>query len=73
MGSKLAVEDDPTKFIQAMNDYKSGKRGNAMMRNRANQFSAAKTANMAAYYGLVEISAVLLPASWRFSSMRTLS
>jgi cytochrome c553 len=49
MGSKLAGED-PTKFIQAMNDYKSGKRDNAMMKNQASQFGAAETANMAAYY-----------------------
>jgi cytochrome c553 len=49
MGPKLAGED-PAKFIQAMNDYKSGKRDNAMMKNQANQMSADDTANLAAYY-----------------------
>jgi cytochrome c553 len=49
MASKLAGED-PAKFIQAMNDYKSGKRDNAMMKNAANQLSADDTANVAAYY-----------------------
>jgi cytochrome c553 len=49
MGSKLAGED-PAQFVQAMNDYKSGKRDNAMMKNLATQLSATDTANLAAYY-----------------------
>jgi cytochrome c553 len=49
MGTKLAGED-PAKFIQAMNDYKSGKRDNAMMKNQATQLSADDYANLAAYY-----------------------
>jgi cytochrome c553 len=49
MGSKLTGED-PNQFIQAMNDYKSGKRDNAMMKNLANQLSAGDVANLAAYY-----------------------
>jgi cytochrome c553 len=49
MGTKLAGED-PAKFIQAMNDYKSGKRDNAMMKNQATQLSADDFANLAAYY-----------------------
>jgi cytochrome c553 len=49
MGPKLAGED-PAKFIQAMNDYKSGKRDNAMMKMQANPLSADDIANMAAYY-----------------------
>ena len=49
MGSKLAGED-PAQFIQAMNDYKSGKRDNAMMKNLANQLGAAEVTNLAAYY-----------------------
>ena len=49
MGTKLAGED-PAKFIQAMNDYKSGKRDNAMMKTQATQLSADDFANLAAYY-----------------------
>lgn len=49
MGTKLAGED-PAKFIQAMNDYKSGKRDNAMMKSQAGQLSDADIANLAAYY-----------------------
>jgi len=49
MGSKLAGED-PAKFIQAMNDYKSGKRDNAMMKAQASSLSDEDVANLAAYY-----------------------
>lgn len=49
MGPKLAGMDQG-RFIQAMNDYKSGKRDNPMMKSQAGQFSAADFANMAAYY-----------------------
>lgn len=49
MGTKLAGED-PAKFIQAMNDYKTGKRDNAMMKNQAGPLSADDIANLAAYY-----------------------
>ena len=49
MGVKLAGED-PAKFVQAMEDYKSGKRDNAMMKNQASQLSDADVANLAAYY-----------------------
>ena len=49
MGSKLAGMKE-TVFIQAMNDYKSGKREGAMMKGQATQFSPADIANMAAYY-----------------------
>jgi len=49
MGPKLAGEDQ-AKFIQAMNDYKSGKRDNAMMKSQANPLSADDIANLAAYY-----------------------
>jgi cytochrome c553 len=33
-----------------MNDYKSGKRDNAMMKNFAGELSPEDTANLAAYY-----------------------
>jgi cytochrome c553 len=49
MGGKLAGED-PAKFVQAMNDYKTGKRDNAMMKSQANQLTDADFANLAAYY-----------------------
>jgi cytochrome c553 len=37
-------------LVQAMNDYKSGKRDNAMMKNTASGLSAADMDNLAAYY-----------------------
>jgi cytochrome c553 len=40
----------PAAFIQAMDDYKSGKRDNAMMKSQASALSADDTANLAAYY-----------------------
>jgi len=49
MGPKLAGGDQ-AKFIQAMNDYKSGKKDNAMMKNAAGQLSPDDIANLAAYY-----------------------
>jgi cytochrome c553 len=48
-GPKLAGEDS-AKFIQAMDDYKSGKRDNPMMKNLASQISPGDTADLAAYY-----------------------
>jgi cytochrome c553 len=48
-GPKLAGED-PAKFIQAMEDYKSGKRDNAVMKNLATQLGPSDTADFAAYY-----------------------
>ena len=38
------------KFVQALSDYKSGKRANAMMKNFASKLSDADAANLAAYY-----------------------
>ena len=49
MGPKLAGED-PAKFIAAMNEYKSGARSNAMMKNASSSLSADDIANLAAYY-----------------------
>jgi cytochrome c553 len=37
-------------FVQAMKDFKSGKRSNAMMKNFANQLSNDDVENVAAYY-----------------------
>lgn len=49
MAPKLAGED-PTKFVDALNDYKSGKKDNAMMKAQAAQLSPEDEANLAAYY-----------------------
>lgn len=37
-------------FVQAMNEYKSGKRPNAMMKTLAAQMTESEMANLAAYY-----------------------
>lgn len=49
MAPKLAGED-PAKFVQALEDYKSGKKDNAMMKAQAGTLSAEDEANLAAYY-----------------------
>ena len=53
MGPKLAG-GDAAKFVQAMNDYKSGKRDNAMMKSAASSLSADDLANLAAYYATIK-------------------
>jgi cytochrome c553 len=53
MGPKLAAEDS-AKFIAAMNDYKSGKRDNAMMKSQTSSLSDVDIANLAAYYGSIK-------------------
>jgi cytochrome c553 len=45
MAGKSAAE-----FVQALKDYQSGKRDNAMMKAQAAQLSAADMNNLAAYY-----------------------
>jgi cytochrome c553 len=49
MGPKLAGMNQAV-FIQAMNDYKSGKHDSPMMKSQTSQLSAADIANMAAWY-----------------------
>jgi cytochrome c553 len=49
MAPKLAGLD-PAKFTQDINDYKSGKRDNAMMKAQAAPLSADDIANLAAYF-----------------------
>jgi cytochrome c553 len=52
-GTKIAGKlagMDPTAFVQAMNDYKSGKRSNEMMKAQVSHLSAQDEANLAAYY-----------------------
>ncbi len=49
IGPKIAGLD-PAVFVQALNDYKSGKRNNAMMKAQATQLSPDDMANLAAYY-----------------------
>ena len=41
---------DPAHTIQALEDFKSGKRDNAMMKAQAASLSADDMANLAAYY-----------------------
>jgi cytochrome c553 len=50
---KLAGEDS-AKFIQSLQDYKSGKRDNAMMKGQVAQLSADDIANLAAYYASLQ-------------------
>jgi len=38
------------KFVEAMKDYKSGKRNNALMKSLATPFTDADLENMGAYY-----------------------
>jgi cytochrome c553 len=45
---------DPARFIQALNDYKSGKKDNAMMKAQAAQINADDAANLAAYYASIK-------------------
>jgi cytochrome c553 len=40
----------PARFVQAMSDYKTGKRSSAAMKGYAAKLDAADTANLAAYY-----------------------
>jgi cytochrome c553 len=40
----------PGRFVQAINDYKSGKRTSAAMKGYAAKLDDADTANLAAYY-----------------------
>jgi len=49
MGPKLAGMNEAV-FIQAMNDYKSGKRESPMMKSQTAQLNATDIANMAAWY-----------------------
>jgi cytochrome c553 len=53
MGSKLSGMNQAA-FIQAMSDYKSGKRDNPMMKSQTSQLTAADIANMAAWYATLK-------------------
>jgi cytochrome c553 len=53
MAPKLAGLD-PAHFVQALQDYQSGKRDNAMMKPQAAQLSPADMANLAAYYASLQ-------------------
>ncbi len=50
---KLAGEDS-AKFIQALKDFQSGKRDNAMMKAQAASLSPDDMANLAAYYASLQ-------------------
>jgi cytochrome c553 len=49
VGPKLAGLD-PAHFVQALNDYRSGKKDNAIMKAQSAPLSADDMANLAAYY-----------------------
>jgi cytochrome c553 len=49
MGPKIAGMSEAA-FIQAMNDYKSGRRESPMMKSQTSQLTVTDIANMAAYY-----------------------
>jgi len=49
VGPKLAG-GDPARLTQAMQDFKSGKRDNAMMKAQAAALSDTDVANLSAYY-----------------------
>jgi cytochrome c553 len=53
VGPKL-VGLQPAAFVQALNDYKSGKRDNAMMKAQTAQLSPTDMANLAAYYATMK-------------------
>jgi cytochrome c553 len=53
MAPKIAGKD-PTWFVQALNDYKSGARDNAMMKAQAAQLTPDDEANLAAYYAALK-------------------
>jgi len=53
VGPKLAGRN-PAEFVQAMKDYKSGKRDNAMMKMQASQASDADMENLAAYFAAIK-------------------
>ena len=52
-GTKIAPKlagMEPAKFVQALNDFKSGKLNNAMMKAQAEKLSPQQEADLAAYY-----------------------
>ncbi len=53
MGPKVAGMNEAA-FIQAMNDYKSGRRDSPMMKSQTAQLSPADIANMAAWYATLK-------------------
>jgi cytochrome c553 len=53
MGPKLAGLNEAT-FVQAMQDYASGKRAHVMMKMQAAKLSAQDDADLAAYYATLK-------------------
>ncbi len=53
VGPKIAGLD-PARFVQALKDFKSGKRDNAMMKVQAGPLSDADEVNLAAYYATLK-------------------
>lgn len=53
VGPKIAGLDQAV-FVQALKDFASGKRDNAMMKAQASPLSAADQANLAAYFATLK-------------------
>jgi cytochrome c553 len=53
VGPKIAGLDQ-ARFVQALKDFASGKRDNAMMKAQAGSLTAAEQANLAAYYATLK-------------------
>jgi cytochrome c553 len=53
VGPKLDGKS-PADFVQALKDFQSGKRVNAMMKTQASQLSETDMANLAAYYSAIK-------------------
>jgi len=53
MAPRLAGKD-PAAFVQALEDFKSGKRDNPIMKVQASMLSADDEANLAAYYASLQ-------------------
>lgn len=50
MAPKKIAGQDPAEIVQALKDFKSGKRENAIMKGQAGQLSDDDMANLAAYF-----------------------
>ncbi len=53
VGPKLDGKN-PADFVQALKDFQSGKRVNAMMKTQASQLSETDMGNLAAYYSAIK-------------------
>ena len=54
MAPKKIAGEDPAAFVQALQDFKSGKRQNAIMKSQASSLSDDDMANLAAYFATLK-------------------